>query len=108
MERKIVSDKRKPSNEHTEKVSAIAFSLHYCYCFSLILLIVNDTSCDAIEKLRRKLQRVVNNKIIFVDETHIKINEAPTTTLVAPGDKPYVVVTDSSSYAARYDMIAAM
>ena len=39
---------------------------------------------------------------------HMKINEVPRTTLVAPGEKPYVVVTDSSSYAARYDMIAAV
>jgi hypothetical protein len=109
MERKVVFNRRKPSNEHTEKVSAKAFSLHYCYCFSFILFIVNDISCDAIAKLRRKLQRVSNNKIIFIDETHIKINEASTTTTpVAPGEKPYVVVTDSSSYAARYDMIAAI
>jgi hypothetical protein len=32
----------------------------------------------------------------------------PTTTLVAPGEIPYVVVTDSSSYAAHFDMIAAI
>lgn len=44
----------------------------------------------------------------FLSMKLIKINEAPTTTLVAPGEKPYVVVTDSSSYAARYDMIAAI
>lgn len=69
---------------------------------------VADTSCDAVATLRRKLQRVSNNRIIFLDETHMKINEVPRTTLVAPGEKPYVVVTDSSSYAARYDMIAAV
>jgi hypothetical protein len=69
---------------------------------------VNDSSCDAIAKLRRALQRISNKKIIFVDETYIKINEVPRTTLVAPGEKPYVVVTDSSSYAARYDVIAAI
>ncbi len=68
---------------------------------------MSDTSCDSIAKLRRKLQRVSNKKIIFLDETHIKINEVPRRTLLAPGEKPYVIVTDSSSYAARYDMIGA-
>lgn len=38
--------------------------------FFIDLLIVNDTSCDAVAKLRRKLHRVSNNEIIFVDETH--------------------------------------
>jgi hypothetical protein len=69
---------------------------------------VSDTSCDAIAKLRRKLQRVSINKIIFIDETHVKINEVPRKTLVAPSEKPFVIVTDSSSYAARYDMISAI
>ncbi len=32
------------------------------------------------------------NKIIFLDETHIKINEIPKVTLVTPSEKPYVVV----------------
>jgi hypothetical protein len=65
------------------------------------LFTVSDTSCDTIAKLRCDLQRVSNNKIIFLDEIHVKINEAP-------GEKPYVIVTDSSSYAARYDMIAVV
>ncbi|CAF3442038.1 unnamed protein product [Rotaria sp. Silwood1] len=69
---------------------------------------ISSASSESIAKLRRKLQRISNKKIIFLDETHIKINEAPRTTLVAPGENPYVIVTDSSSYAARYDMIAAV
>ncbi|CAF4998505.1 unnamed protein product, partial [Rotaria sp. Silwood1] len=69
---------------------------------------ISDASCESIAKLRRKRQRISNKKIIFLDETHIKINEVPRTTLVATGEKPYVIVTDSSSYAARYDMIAAV
>ncbi len=69
---------------------------------------MSDVSCDAIAKLRRKLQRISNKKIIFLDETHIKLNEVPRTILVAPGEKPYVIVTDSSSYAFRYDLIAAV
>ncbi|CAF2678084.1 unnamed protein product [Rotaria sp. Silwood2] len=64
-------------------------------------------------KLRRKIQRVSNNTIAFLDETHVKLNQlygfyTTGTTLVAPGEKPFVIVTDSSSYAAHYDMIAAI
>ena len=39
---------------------------------------------------------------------YIKINEGPRTTLVASGEKLYVIVTDSSLYAVRYDMIAVV
>lgn len=41
-----------------------------------------------------------------MDETHLRLNVAPNKTLVAPDEKRYVVVDDTSSYAARYDMIA--
>ena len=40
-----------------------------------------------------------------MDETHLRISEAPRTTLVVPGEKSYVIVDDNSSYAKRYDMI---
>ncbi|CAF3931389.1 unnamed protein product [Rotaria sp. Silwood1] len=73
----------------------------------LVWFIVSNASCESVANLRRKLQRISNKRIIFLVETHFKINEAPRTTLVAPDEKPYIIVTDSSSYAARYDMIAA-
>jgi hypothetical protein len=38
----------------------------------------------------------------------LKLNTAPTYTLGAPGEKEYVVVEDTSSYAKRYDMIACI
>lgn len=62
--------------------------------------------CEQIAKLRRRLQRIPNAKLLFLDETAVRISEAPTSTLVAPGQQPIVVVEDTSSYAARYDMIA--
>ncbi len=65
-------------------------------------------ACGGIAKVRRNLQSISNKKLIFLDETHVKINEIPRTTLVAPGEKSYVIVTDSSSYAARFDMIGAV
>lgn len=56
--------------------------------------------------MRRKLQRSSTTHVLFLDETHVRLSEAPTHTLVLPGEQPYVVATDTSSYAARYDMIA--
>jgi hypothetical protein len=55
--------------------------------------------------MRRWCQRISNNHLIFLDETFVKVNEAPSTTLVMPGESEYVVVDDDTSYAARYDMI---
>lgn len=68
---------------------------------------MSSSSCNAIADLRRKLQRVSNKNIIFLDETAMKVNEAPRRTLVARGEKSYAIVSENSSYAARYDMIAA-
>jgi hypothetical protein len=62
--------------------------------------------CDQIAKLRRRLQRIPTAQLLFLDETAVRISEAPPSTLVLPGEQPYVVVDDTSSYAARYDMIA--
>jgi DDE superfamily endonuclease len=69
-------------------------------------LIVTKELCDAIEKIRRKLKNISKRKIIFIDETHLKLNEACRSTLVAPGENEYVIVNDNTSYSKRYDMIA--
>ena len=45
-------------------------------------------------------------KVIFLDETKISVREYRRCTLVAPGECQYVLVEDSSAYAAKYDMIA--
>lgn len=63
--------------------------------------------CEGIAKVRRKLQRVSKNKIIFLDETHLRLSEAPLHTLVLPGEQPYVTAAATASYAPRYDMIAS-
>lgn len=46
--------------------------------------------------------------MLFLDETAVKVNEAPTHTLTAEGEEPIVVVVDTSSYAARYDFIGVV
>ncbi len=56
--------------------------------------------------MRRKLQRVGTSHVLFLDETALRLNAAPTHTLVLPGEQPVVLATDTSSYARRYDMIA--
>lgn len=41
-----------------------------------------------------------------MDEVAVKLNEGENYTLVLPGEKEYVTVTDTTSYSKRYDMIA--
>lgn len=58
--------------------------------------------------MRRRLQRISKSRVLFLDETAVRLSEAPTSTIVLPGEQPYVVVTDTSSYAKRFDMIACI
>ena len=62
--------------------------------------------CCDIAALRRKLQRIPNSHLLFLDETAVRISEAPTRTLVLPGETAYVLADDTSRYAPRFDMIA--
>ena len=84
---------------------AVFSFLMLCVCACLL---VSKSLCDAVAKLRRWCQKRDKSKIIFLDESNIRVNETPRTTLVAPGETPYVIVEDSSAYAARYDCIAAI
>jgi hypothetical protein len=56
--------------------------------------------------MRHKLQKIGRNHVLFLDETHLRLSEAATHTLVLPNEQPFVLATETSSYAARYDMIA--
>jgi hypothetical protein len=77
-------------------------------CSFLFVSLVSSELCDDIADLRRKIQRLNKAKVLFLDETQLKLNAAPTHTLVALGEKEYVVVEDTSAYAKRYDMIACI
>jgi hypothetical protein len=46
--------------------------------------------------------------VLFLDETAVRLSEAPTSTLVLPGEQAYVVVEDNSAYSKRFDMIACI
>lgn len=72
----------------------------------LIQLTVSASACDEIAAMRRKLQRIGKDRVLSLDETSVRLNEAPTSTVVLPGDQPYVLATDTTSYSRRFDMIA--
>jgi hypothetical protein len=67
---------------------------------------VSWSHCESIASFRRWASHINNNNLIFLDETSLRLNAAPSSTLVAPGEQQFVVVEDDTSYAARYDMIA--
>jgi hypothetical protein len=56
--------------------------------------------------MRRKLRRLHTNHILFLDETAERLSEADNHTLVLPGESPYVIATETTSYSKRFDMIA--
>lgn len=56
--------------------------------------------------MRRKLRRIGMKKVLFLDETALRLSEAATHTIVLPGEQPYVEATETSSYSKRFDMIA--
>ena len=62
--------------------------------------------CEEIATIRRKLQKIDKGRVLFLDETAVRMSEAPAHTLVAPRQQPYVITEETSSYAARFDMIS--
>lgn len=71
-----------------------------------VLCVVSLSSCSTIAALRRRIQTAGCKHVLFLDETAFRLSEAPTNTVVLPGETPYVVVDETTSYAKRYDMIA--
>ena len=75
-----------------------------CLCGSYS---VAPSTCDSIAELRRQIQVVGADHVIFLDEVPFKLNEAEDHTLVVPGQQPIIEVAENTTYAPRYDMIAA-
>jgi hypothetical protein len=67
---------------------------------------VSSDLCDQIADVRRKLRRCTDGHVLFLDETALRVNEAPTHSIVLPGEQSYVVAENTTSYAKRFDMIA--
>jgi DDE superfamily endonuclease len=74
--------------------------------FPTLIVSVSPGLCDSIAELRRKIQTVGADHVLFLDEVPFKLSEAPSHTVVLPGESAYVEVDDNSSYAPRYDMVA--
>jgi hypothetical protein len=72
----------------------------------LSIFVVSFRLCREIGSLRRELIRLSKDKVLFIDETYLRLSSVRHRTLVAPGEQKYIAVDDTSSYAARYDMIA--
>jgi hypothetical protein len=62
--------------------------------------------CDQIAEMRRKLQNINTSHVLFLDETALRLSETATHTLILPGQHPFIEATETTTYAARYDMIA--
>lgn len=71
-------------------------------------LSVSSSLCDEIAVLRRKIQRINRGRVLFLDETAVRMSEAETHTLVLPGEQQYVIATETSAYSKRFDMIACI
>jgi hypothetical protein len=52
--------------------------------------------CDQIADMRRKLKRIDKRRLLFLDETALRLSAAPTHTIVLPGEQAYVVATETS------------
>lgn len=70
--------------------------------------LVTSSHCDSIATVRRKLQRIAKDRVLFLDETAVRLSEAVTTTITLPGETKYVLVDDDTSYSKRFDMIACI
>jgi hypothetical protein len=69
---------------------------------------VSASICDEIAEQRRKLQRMSKDRVLFLDETAVRLSEAATSTIVLPEEQSYILATDTTSYAKRFDMIACI
>lgn len=81
-------------------------SMRTCAAHELTRSAVSAALCDQIAELRLKLQKCRTTHLLFLDETALRLSEAPTRTVTLPSEQPFVLATETASYASRYDMIA--
>jgi hypothetical protein len=56
--------------------------------------------------VRRKLQRIGTQHVLFLDETHKREGDVQSYTIVLPGESSSIESSSTSTYSPRYDMIA--
>jgi transposase len=86
---------------------SFASSSETCLCLVFGMSVSAD-SCEDIADVRRQLQQVGKERLLVLDETHVRLSEAPTNTLVLSGNSPYVLAEATDKYASRFDMIACV
>ncbi|CAF0977387.1 unnamed protein product [Rotaria sordida] len=69
---------------------------------------IDENHWIEIGKFRKFLQRISNDRLIFIDEIAIYGIMPPLRTLVAPGHQSFVIVDKPSAYAERFDFIGAI
>jgi hypothetical protein len=67
---------------------------------------VSADMCEEIATVRRKFQRIGSRHILVLDETHKRIGDVTTRTIVLPGESSFIESSATTHYAPRYDMIA--
>ena len=67
---------------------------------------MSAATCEQVASLRRKLRRIDKRRVLFLDETALRLSAAPNHTLVLPEEQPLVEATQTDSNSTRYDMIA--
>lgn len=67
---------------------------------------VDPALCEQIASLRRKLSHIGRSHVLFLDEAALRLNAAPNTTIVLPGEQSFVLAEETSAYSKRFDMIA--
>jgi hypothetical protein len=67
---------------------------------------VSAELCEEIATIRRKIQRVGKQHVLFLDETHKREGDVDAHTIVLPGESSFIESSNTSTYAPRYDMIA--
>jgi hypothetical protein len=73
-------------------------------CFSLPS--VSADMCEQISKIRRKVQRIGKDKVLFLDETFKRVGDAATDTIALPSEPAFIASDETTKYAPRFDMIA--
>ncbi len=76
--------------------------------FNDFLYLIDDEHWNQIAEFRKFLQRIHNDRLVFIDETAIYAIMPPRRTLVAPGYQTLIIVEKPSAYAVYYDFIGVI
>ena len=59
-------------------------ALYSFLCFVLWFCAVSKIFCDRVAKFRRWTKKIHNSRLLYLDETGLRVSESSLTTLVAP------------------------